>query len=104
MSQDHNLIVNMTFNPPFITIVGPIKENTVLTLNTLLPQVTTTTSTATAIYVWLSTLEQGRFSDNAFVLLPGATKTVKFLSFDETGISAVALEASLRVEHLGMYL
>ena len=46
MSKDHNLIVNMTFNPPFLSIVGPIKENTVLTLNTLLPQVTTTTSTA----------------------------------------------------------
>ena len=46
MSKDHNLIVNMTFNPPHISIVGPIKENTILTLNTLLPQVTTTTSIA----------------------------------------------------------
>ena len=64
----------------------------------------TVTSTATAMYVWLSTVEQGRFSDNAFVLLPGVTKTVRFLSFDETGTSATALKASLRVEHLGMYL
>ena len=64
----------------------------------------TVTSTATAIYVWLSTLEQGRFSDNAFVLLPGVTKTVWFLSFDEVGTSTAALKKSLRVEHLGMYV
>jgi beta-mannosidase len=49
-------------------------------------------------------LEQGRFSDNAFVLLPGVTKKVWFLPFNKAGTSAVALKASLRVEHLGMYL
>ena len=42
------------------------------------------TSNATAIYVWLSTTEQGRFLDNAFVLLPGVEKTVEFLSFIDT--------------------
>ena len=41
-------------------------------------------SNATATYVWLSTTEQGRFSDNAFVLLPGVEKTVEFLSFIDT--------------------
>ena len=62
------------------------------------------TSETTAAYVWLSTLEQGRFSDNAFFLLPGVEKTVEFLSFDEVGTSATALKTSLRVEHLQMYL
>lgn len=89
------------------------------------------TSSTTAVYVWLSTLEQGRFSDNAFFLVPGACvlqqlacrcctwinvfvlacaasagveKTVEFMSFDEAGTSAAALKASLRVEHLKMYV
>lgn len=62
------------------------------------------TSETTAAYVWLSTLEQGRFSDNAFFLVPGVEKTVEYLSFDETGTSAAALKASLRVEHLKMYV
>jgi beta-mannosidase len=64
----------------------------------------TLSSNATSLWVWLSTIEQGRFSDNAFVLLPGVEKKVEFLSFVEAGTSATALEASLRVEHLGMYL
>lgn len=46
MSKDQNLIVNMTFNPPFISIVGPIKDNTIQTLNGALPLVCTTTATA----------------------------------------------------------
>ena len=62
------------------------------------------TSSATAMYVWLSTLEQGRFEDNAFVLLPGVEKTVRFMPFAAATTSAKALETSLRVEHLAMYL
>ena len=46
MSKDQNLIVNITCNPPYITIVGPIKENTVQKLNSVLPSICTTTSTA----------------------------------------------------------
>ena len=46
MSKDQNLIVNFTFNPPFITIVGPVKENTIQKLNAVLPTVCTTTCTA----------------------------------------------------------
>ena len=61
------------------------------------------TSTATAVYVWLSTLEQGRFSDNAFVLLPGVARTVSFQSFVAAGTSSAALTKSLRVEHLQQY-
>merc|ERR1711933_712036 len=37
-------------------------------------------SDAFALYVTLTTLAQGRFDDNAFVMLPGA-KTLKFLPF-----------------------
>jgi hypothetical protein len=62
------------------------------------------TSTSTAVYVWLSTLEQGRFSDNAFFLVPGVQKIVEFLPFDKASTSAAALKASLRVEHLKMYM
>eukprot|EP01052_Picozoa_sp_SAG31_P017596 SAG31_NODE_1211_length_9376_cov_2.931767_9_plen_257_part_00 len=61
-------------------------------------------SNATAIYVWLSTQEQGRFSDNAFILMPGDRKTIKFMSFLKTGTSSSALKSSLRVEHLAMYM
>ena len=31
----------------------------------------TLTSDKTALFVWLTTAEHGRFSDNSFVLLPG---------------------------------
>jgi hypothetical protein len=61
-------------------------------------------STATALFVWLSTAEHGRFSDNAFLLLPGEEKQISFESFLEAGTSSTALSSSLRVEHLGMYL
>eukprot|EP01050_Picozoa_sp_SAG11_P009516 SAG11_NODE_900_length_6632_cov_2.693403_4_plen_260_part_00 len=59
---------------------------------------------ATALYVWLSTAEQGRFSDNGLVLLPGREVTVEFMSFIKTGTDSSSLEKTLRVEHLQMYL
>lgn len=43
--KEQNLIVNMTFNPPFITILGPVKEATIGKLNTILPDVCTSTTT-----------------------------------------------------------
>ena len=43
--KGQNLIVNMTFNPPFITIIGPIKETTIQKLNVELPLVCTTVAT-----------------------------------------------------------
>jgi len=46
MSKEHNLIINITYNPPFISIIGPIKENTVQKLNSVLPTMCTTTHTA----------------------------------------------------------
>ena len=61
----------------------------------------TLASNATAVYVVLSTLEQGLFDDNAFVLRPGAEheRTVELFG----GTSSAAVEALLRVEHLAMY-
>jgi hypothetical protein len=61
------------------------------------------TASATAVYVWLSTKEHGRFSDNAFVLLPHVPRTITFESFVAAGTSTKAVAASLRIEHLQEY-
>jgi hypothetical protein len=61
----------------------------------------TLTATATAVYVWLSTLAQGRFSQNGMVLRPGKT-TVLFVPFGELDVAG--LRESLRVEHLQQHL
>jgi hypothetical protein len=45
-AKGQNLIVNMTFNPPFFTIVGPVKETTIQKLNQELPAACTTVATA----------------------------------------------------------
>ena len=54
-----------------------------------------------ALYVTLTTLAQGRFEDNAFVMLPGK-KVVKFFPF--AGFVMSELVASLRVEHAAAYM
>jgi len=41
MAVPANLIVNLTYNPPEIAIIGPIKETTVEKLGGILPQVCT---------------------------------------------------------------
>eukprot|EP01012_Entosiphon_sulcatum_P051259 TRINITY_DN70400_c0_g1_i1.p1 TRINITY_DN70400_c0_g1~~TRINITY_DN70400_c0_g1_i1.p1 ORF type:complete len:119 (-),score=22.39 TRINITY_DN70400_c0_g1_i1:254-610(-) len=41
MAIPPNLVVNLTFNPPEISIVGPIREATIQKLSQLLPQVCT---------------------------------------------------------------
>jgi hypothetical protein len=61
----------------------------------------TLTATATALYVWLSTLAQGRFSQNGMVLKPGTT-TVQFIPVGELDVAM--LKSSLRVEHLQQHL
>ena len=60
----------------------------------------------TALWVVLSTLAQGRFSDGAFLLHANQTKTIDFLPWGELrGAAAVAeLKQSLRVESLSSYL
>lgn len=41
MAIPPNLIINLTFNPPEIAIVGPIREATIQKLQQVLPQVCT---------------------------------------------------------------
>jgi len=63
------------------------------------------TSKALALFVVLTTLADGRFSDNFFLLEAGTPKNVSFLSWgplDEAKMTL--LRASLRVEHLAEYL
>lgn len=62
----------------------------------------TLTSSATALYVTLTSQAQGRFSSNAFPM-PGSTSVVvSYLPFYETDVETLA--ATLRVEHLAQYL
>lgn len=60
--------------------------------------ITVTPGENPALYVTLTTLAQGRFSDNAFLLEPGAAKVIGFHPFE--GFALEELKASLRVEHL----
>lgn len=39
--SNNQLIINVTFNPPIIKIVGPCKETTIEKLNSILPRSTT---------------------------------------------------------------
>merc|ERR1712032_1715331 len=56
---------------------------------------------ATALFVMLTTLAQGRFSDNAFMLEAGTPRTISFIAWDELNSEMIALlKSSLRVEHL----
>ena len=61
----------------------------------------TVTSDALALYTTLTTLAQGRFEDNAFLMLPG-TKTLKFFPFE--GFDAAELKSTIRVEHAALYM
>jgi len=54
------------------------------------------TASATALFVTLTTAAQGRFSDNAFIMAPGAAG-VDFICWGPC--DAVLLASSLRVEH-----
>ena len=62
------------------------------------------TSDKVALWVTMTTLAQGRFSDNAF-FLPAATKTVLFVPFSTSTAAEdlVTLKASLRVEDYSMH-
>jgi hypothetical protein len=65
------------------------------------PTVSVTTDNV-ALYVTLTTLAQGRFSDNAFLLLAGETKELGFIPF--VGFDLAQLKSSLRVEHVASYM
>lgn len=60
----------------------------------------TVTTDAVAVYVTLTTLAQGRFDDNAFVMLPGS-RTIKFLPV--MGFKMEELTSTVRVEHVASY-
>ena len=61
----------------------------------------TVTSDKFALYVTLTTLAQGRFSDNAFVMRPG-TKKLSFIPV--LGFELPELKSTLRVEHAATYM
>merc|ERR1711865_638676 len=54
-----------------------------------------------ALFVTLTTLAQGRFSDNAFLLLPGSPRQFQFVPFP--GFDHAVLTKTLRVEHVATY-
>ena len=60
----------------------------------------TVTTDNVAMYVVFTTGAQGRFSKNAFTLLPPG-ETIKFHPF--LGFDIDVLRTTLRVEHLAMY-
>jgi len=60
----------------------------------------TVQSDAVAVYFTLTTEAQGRFSDNAFLLLPGKT-TVQFMPIGNLDVDT--LKSTLRFEHARLY-
>merc|ERR1712190_502156 len=60
----------------------------------------TTATDKLAVYVTLTTLAQGRFSDNAFVQTPGS-RTIRFLPIEAGAHFDIdELAATMRVEHV----
>lgn len=62
----------------------------------------TVTATESVLYVHLTTLASGRFSENSFSLVSTRSKTVQFIPIDS--LNMALLTSSLRVEHLAQYL
>lgn len=60
-------------------------------------------ASATALYVVLTTLAHGRFSDNAFAMVPGG-RTVQFVPLAGEAVDVETLRLSLRVEHMQQML
>jgi beta-mannosidase len=59
------------------------------------------TSDAVAPFVTLTSLAQGRFSDNAFLALPGTT-TIRYVPF-VTPTDIDVLATTTRIEHMATY-
>jgi hypothetical protein len=67
----------------------------------------TVTAEKTAMYVTLTTLAHGRFSDNAFLLDASSkfSRTIKFIPFRDFDAAAMTqLTSSLRVEDVSAYM
>lgn len=60
----------------------------------------TVTTNAVSVYTTLTTLAQGRFDDNAFVLVP-PSRTIRFVPFGPLDLAT--LKASIRVEDVATY-
>lgn len=68
----------------------------------------TVSSDQVALYVTLTTMAPGRFTDNAFIVLPGTSKLVQWLPFfDPNGNNAITnlilLNNTLRIEDMSAY-
>jgi len=59
-------------------------------------------SDVVALYVTLTTLANGRFSDNAFLMLPGQ-HLIQFIPFNGP-VDLATLTSTLRVEHVASYM
>jgi hypothetical protein len=57
------------------------------------------TSSATALFVWLESPFSGRFSKNAFLLLPGKSECINFKSWTDE-IDITVFEAKLDIRSL----
>jgi hypothetical protein len=65
----------------------------------------TVRASAAALYVTLTTLDQGRFSENAFVMAGGEVRELLFLPIPGAPLpDPAALGATLRVDHLALYM
>ena len=63
----------------------------------------TVSSDETALFVVLTTLAQGRFSDNAIVVPKGGRIELVFIAVGAAGIDRDLLVDTLRVEHVALY-
>lgn len=88
------LIVSMTFNPPDVSIVGPIAESTILKLNELLPQLSSLSPLGRKVTPLFEFHEKP---------LPHWTLYMKHLVFDEKCQMAAMLTILDCIEHEGCW-
>jgi len=91
-----------------VVVLAPINNlklptaNVTFKIDSTSPKVTVTSNNF-ALYVTLTTQAAGRFSDNAFILLPGVAKEIDFVPFGSYFDLSV-FQSTLRVEHARSYL
>ncbi|KAG5507695.1 hypothetical protein JKF63_06644 [Porcisia hertigi] len=102
--SDMNLIVNVTCNPPLISIFGPIKESTIERLNATIPSSCSTTNTGSVPFAlvhkadpphWFGELRTQFASDD----IGSSTLFISILdALDEEGIWTLRGSASSSLE------
>ena len=82
-----------------------LKKNK-LTVEVQGDKILVSTAEASALYVTLTTLAKGRFSENVFFLRKDEVRSIIFLPINpgEESVDISLLEASLRIEDLAVYL